>query len=151
MASKKSISADLTEVFAALGKKLGFSDPIVHDRGWETHIFMIRNGHALQMEILWYGLVVFVHVVRLHNGRLPDGYVEYKNPDGSWGKISIYTIYHVKPEKHKKKRNLSLKTWDDMEPYYYRSLKELDLIRENPDVLLDFMDQIDSSPFNPPI
>lgn len=148
MATRESILIELTRRFAELGKELGFSEPVIQDRGHQTDLYMLRNGHALQMEVLWGGMVVFVNVVRLYDGQLPDGYVEYTNPDGSWRKRSVYRIYGVEPVNHNYKRLPPIKTWDEMEPYYYRTLRSLDLIRENPDVLLKFMDSIDD-PFPP--
>lgn len=145
MATKQSILEDLTRIFAELGKELGFSEPILRDLGYQTDLYMVRNGHALQMEILWGGMVAFLNVVRLFNGKIPDDYVDYENSDGIWEKKSVYTIYRIKPVKIRNNFKKLPKTWDEMEPYYYRSLKTVDLIRENPDVLLKFMDSIDRS------
>lgn len=146
MATKQSILTEITRIFAELGKELGFSEPVEQDFGYQTDLYMLRNGHALHMEILWGGLVVFVNVVRLFDGKIPDDYVDYENPDGTWGKESVYTIYHTQPVRVRHNNKHLPKTWDEMEPYYYRSLKALDLIRENPDVLLKFMDSIDDPP-----
>lgn len=147
MATKESILAELTRRFAELGRELGFSEPVVRDvAGWETHLFMLRKGHALKMEILWTDAVVFVYVLRLEDGKIPTGYVDYVDPDGTWRMKSVLEIYNALPDrKQKKKRLPRFHSWDEMEPHYYRSLKALDLIRENPEVLLNFMDSIDKT------
>ena len=153
MTDSKTILDDLNGIFISLGRELGFSSPIVQDHGWETHVFMVRNGHALKMEIIWYGLNVMVHVVRLPDGNIPTEYTGNHYPDGSWATVTLDQIYHIpvgKPKKRQKRPTLN--TWDEMAPYYFRSLdNQLKLIRNDPDSLINFMDRIDSSPAVPPL
>ena len=156
MTDKKDILAELTERFSSLGTELGFSSPITRtllNPGRETHVFMVRNGHALQMEILWYDFAVLLYAVRLIDGGNNNGFIDYTYLDGSWAKAFVDDIYHLPPKRAKKTKKLpGSKTWDTMAPYFYRSLdKQLELIRNNPDILLSFMNRIDSSPMCPPL
>ena len=52
----------------------GFSEPRVVQNEWSTSLILMRTRVALEIEIDWRDVKIFVLVVRLENGKLPSGY-----------------------------------------------------------------------------
>jgi hypothetical protein len=53
---------------------LGFSEPIVERNSWGTSVDWLQGSIALELELDFRELEVSCLVVRLKNGKLPDGY-----------------------------------------------------------------------------
>ncbi len=51
-----------------------FSKPQVIEKSWSTSVVLMQNEFALEIEIDWREFDIFVLVVRLENGKMPDGY-----------------------------------------------------------------------------
>lgn len=75
--SKNNLKIDIVREITGLLASLhsyGFSKPIVSDEDWSTSLTFMLTDIALEIELDWRDFDVFVLVVRLESGKLPNGY-----------------------------------------------------------------------------
>lgn len=75
-------------------KEYGFKDAIVTDGSLITTIDWLNDGIALEVELDWRGLDIFMLLVRLEDGKLPKGYYV------SNGKPCRFHLQKVVKERH---------------------------------------------------
>lgn len=124
--------------FSVLGKELGFSEPIIRSSTYSTEIYILKK-YALQIAVDWREYVLFVYVVQLQNGVLPEKGVLYHYPNGEWCRKFLEDIYHVKNPMFAKKSIAKEKRYT--EQFLYDVLDfYINTIRENPEKLLAVID-----------
>ncbi len=52
----------------------GFSEPVISHEDWSTTVTFMLSNIALEVEIDWRDFDIFILIVRLENGALPNGY-----------------------------------------------------------------------------
>ncbi len=62
---------------------------VVVDEGWHTSIVYPLEPVGIELEIDWREYGIFLLVVRLHNGKMPEGYYE---SDGREGRVHLLNI-----------------------------------------------------------
>ena len=60
--------------YSFLCSKFGFKPPLVQNKLFTTHIDYLYNDIAIEIEIDWKDICIFLLVVRLDGGKLPKGY-----------------------------------------------------------------------------
>ena len=52
----------------------GFSDPLIKDNSWVTTFDWLSDDIAIEVEVDWRDIDIFMLLVRLEDGKLPKGY-----------------------------------------------------------------------------
>lgn len=119
-----------------MGKTFGFSKPVVRSDRYTSEIYVI-NKHALQIEIDWRENNLFMYVVYLKNGELPDKNVIYSYADGHWCRKFLEEVYDSKRPRVKEYRaRYSAEYLIDCFEFYKK------LIDRNPVILTEFYKSI---------
>ncbi len=74
MEKTKHIETLVMKKLAFLQENYGFMSPIVNRGKWGTTISYLTSDIAIEVELDWRDLDVFVLVTKLENGKLPSGY-----------------------------------------------------------------------------
>jgi len=74
MEKTEQIETLVVKKLAFLQEKHGFMSPIVNRERWCTTISYLADEIAIEIELDWRDLDVFVLITKLENGRLPSGY-----------------------------------------------------------------------------
>jgi hypothetical protein len=74
MKKTEQIETSVMRKMAFLQENHGFMSPIVNRKRWCTTISYPADEIAIEIELDWRDLDVFVLVTKLENGRLPSGY-----------------------------------------------------------------------------
>ena len=138
------LEKQLTDEFEAFGRMYGFCEPEIRFREWySTQVFITRKGHALLMDISTEYDDVILYVVRLRHGEMPRSYTP-GYPDGSWFRKPVTELYGM--ELTQDNYGEGWETREYKEKRFPRRLKtQLDMIRRDPGVLLEFMDSLGES------
>lgn len=151
----------LTEQFNQLGAELGMSGKTVTvSPGWWTKlVYIMYEGHALQMEISTEYVDLHMYAVRCIDGQIPASEIYLKYPDGSWYRKCVTEIYGADsaPEYgdggNDYSKSMSEQKWNEFLAWYsddnvsahmfkmfeyYR-----DIILRDPNVLLTFLRSIE--------
>lgn len=73
MSEQEEIEKLVTNQFAEL-TSYGFSEPIIERGSWSTVIDWLGSDIALELELDWREFDIFLLIVRLEDGQLPQGY-----------------------------------------------------------------------------
>ena len=126
----------LSDRLYEIGKFFGFSKPIIRSDRYTSEIYII-NKHALQIEIDWSENNLFMYVVYLKSGKLPDKNVIYSYADGHWCRKYLEEVYDSKRPCVKDHRvRYSLEYLIDCFEFYKK------LIDSNPVILTEFYKSI---------
>lgn len=93
--SKVVIERHLFETLAEIGGPLGLNKTRIKKERNITSYYVI-GINALEIEVDWHENVLFLYVVRLLNGKLPNNGIVYKYDDGSWCRKYVDDIYKIK-------------------------------------------------------
>lgn len=75
MNEKRSITELAATKFSSLVSEWKFREPLIQEEKWMTRLSFLHDiGIAIEIEIDWRELEVFVLLVRLEHGSLPGGY-----------------------------------------------------------------------------
>lgn len=74
MSTREEIEQFGLQVFAFLQNEYGFNLPKVRKEAWVTRIDFIGEKIAIELEIDWREVDVFLLIVQLEAGKLPKGY-----------------------------------------------------------------------------
>ena len=130
------ILQELSKQFWELGKSIGFSK--IHTRAdrYASKVYLI-NRHALQIEIDWREYDLFMYVVYLKDGELPNENVIYSYDDGHWCRKFIEDIYHTNlPNVKDRNQRYSQKY------LFERFERYRALIENDPQILAEFYESI---------
>ena len=81
--------AELTDAFQDIGSQFGFMNIVVKSNKDYTDIYLV-DKHALQIEIDWREFNLFMYVVYLKDGKLPNKNIIYRYNDGHWCRKYLY-------------------------------------------------------------
>ena len=90
--------AELTDAFQDIGSQFGFMNIVVKSNKDYTDIYLV-DKHALQIEIDWREFNLFMYVVYLKDGKLPNKNIIYRYNDGHWCRKYLEEIYRTKRPK----------------------------------------------------
>ena len=81
--------------FSKIGNIFGLRNIQIHSKRNITSIYLI-GINALELEIDWHENALFMYVVRLIEGQIPNEDIIYKYDDGTWCRIYIDEVYQKK-------------------------------------------------------
>lgn len=131
------VLSHLVERIEAFGKELGFDTCLVHsDRGF-ANVYLCK-GHALLFTFDWRDCFLYVDIFRTEKGQDPRITGEhFLDQSGRRNRIPIAEAYPAE---------YPFRTGDDVhseEALTFTLNYYLDLIRQNPDILFEWMDNIE--------
>ena len=144
------ISKEIKQAFCKMCKELGLSIQPESAPGFAYTELFAKGKHGLLMCLDLRDFCLDLYVVRLIDEDLRRLSSRSRYPDGTWRNISVDKIYgSVQPPRAKNPFEWTEDQWGahllQVMKYY------MDLIRNDPQRLLDFMGRIDDSPMNPPV
>lgn len=74
MQIKSEVELFVRDKFYFLENELKLSKPLINNDGWKTKFDYLGEELAIEVEVDWRDLDIFVLIVRLDNGKLPGGY-----------------------------------------------------------------------------
>ncbi len=74
MFTQQEVEHFVIQKFAVLQSEYNFKPPKVKKEGWITRIDFIKGDIAIEVELDWREFDVFLLIVRLEAGKLPQGY-----------------------------------------------------------------------------
>ena len=130
--------SDLSEKLRELGKEFGFNEFIIQSGTLYDELY-VKNKHALMIDIDWRYRFVGLYVVYLKDGKIPQ-YAVDSYPDGHWCIKSIMSIYHRSYPLKNKKDRFKISTDEELYERFYFSYQ---LVKDNPEVLRTFLENMD--------
>ena len=131
--TRTEIEKMLVNNFSEIGDLLGLSNIDIRSDGNSTSIYLV-GANALELEIDWHENVLYMYIVHLIDGKIPNDDIIYKYDDGTWCRIYIDEVYQ--------KKNPIYKSINRARPnflfelfQYYKTLIESDL-----SILLPYLD-----------
>ena len=97
---------DIVNEFQTLGEELFFSELLIKNERDITNVYLLRDAsykYALQLEIDWRECDIFLYIVYLKNGNIPNSNDIYVYTDGTWCRKYIEEIYSIKNPIYKDK------------------------------------------------
>ena len=126
--NRKEIEKMIIEKYIVLGSEFNLFSIVVQTERDVTSIY-IKNTHALQLEINWRENTMFMYVVYLINGEIPQSNVLYQYNNGQWCRKYIEEIYGTNNPMYKSQNRKKREFLFDLLDYY------MTLIRSNPSLL----------------
>ena len=74
MSEQEELTSFALSEFQPLVDEHGFKNPLVSNEDWMTRIDYLSSNLGIELELDWRDFAFFVLVVRLDNGKLPNGY-----------------------------------------------------------------------------
>lgn len=109
--------------YSFLCSEYGFYQPIVSNEGYTTTIDFLENDLAIELEFEWREFCVFLMVVRLTDGKLPEGYYTYLGKKVRLPLMHLIEKYkwHVETDLIEEIKRIGRKKRTDLEPDDLRS------------------------------
>lgn len=146
----KKLTRKLQKRFAELCGDLGFELQRVTTPCCGYAEMFAKRRHGLLLYVEWRDFCLDLYVVRLKDGEQWDGRWNSSYRDGTWKVVSVDRIY--RSSQPPVPRCPFAWTEDQWEAYLYTVMDNyIGLIRNDPQVLLSFLDRIDESPERPPL
>lgn len=74
MSETQQLESLVISEFSELRELYGFNGPYISRETWVTRIDYLKNNLGIEFELDWRDYAVFLLIVRLENGALPEGY-----------------------------------------------------------------------------
>lgn len=132
--SRDELQKQLIEAFSEIGDLFGLNKSETRHYNKNITSIYLLGKNALEIEIDWRENVLFMYVVRIVNGKIPDNTTIYKYDDSSWCRKYIDEIYNTKNHLYKSQDITKPAFLVDLIQYYKN------LISNNPDILKPFFD-----------
>ncbi|MBP3300207.1 MAG: hypothetical protein J6M34_01730 [Clostridia bacterium] len=132
---RNNIITDAANDLAQFAKAFGFSSPVIKNDGYTTKIYIIKK-HAIQFEIDWRELEIFMFVVRLLDNKIPPKNVVYQYENGESCRTYVEEIYQIKNPIYKNTLRYTESFLSKKKNFY------MQLIQSDPQRLFSYMSQL---------
>ena len=131
--TQEEIKKELFNEFSDIGTLFGLNTVDIREGKSHTSVYLI-GINALELEIDWRENALFMYVVYLIDGKLPDENTIYKYDDGTLCRIYIDDLYQIK--------NPVYQSGDRTSPYFLVALFQhyKRLIKSNPNIISPYFE-----------
>lgn len=123
----------LVNGFSEIGEILELNSIVIREDKNSTSMYLVGTN-ALELEIDWHENALFMYIVHLIDGKIPNDDIIYKYDDGTWCRIYIDEVYQKKNPIYKSINRARSDFLLELFHYYKK------LIESNPSILLPYFD-----------
>ena len=129
--NRAEIKRMLVNGFSEIGEFLELNSIDIREDKNCTTIYLVGKN-ALELEIDWYENALFMYIVHLIDGKIPNDDIIYKYDDGTWCRIYIDEVYQKKNPIYKSINRARPDFLLELFQYYKK------LIESDPSILLPY-------------
>lgn len=123
----------LVNGFSEIGEFLELNSIDIREGKNCTTIYLVGTN-ALELEIDWHENALFMYIVHLIDGKIPNDDIIYKYDDGTWCRIYIDEVYQKKNPIYKSINRARPDFLLELFQYYKK------LIESDPSIILPYFD-----------